>query len=291
MIVKISKGSGFRAALDYDFGPGKSGKPHRAELIGGNMAGTDVKSLAAEFEAVSRDDVKKPVLRFALSAAHEDGKLSDERWNEVARDFLTDQGLDPDKHQWCAVRHTDREHDHIHITVNRVDLDRHLAREQIGDYRRAVQSCRAIETKYGLHQCGRGQEKQASAGLIAEIRGKVDKHLDSAKNWSDFKNRMKADGIEIKEFRNRDGVLTGLKFQADGHAPVKGSELGREYSARNLLSQLNDRQAQQAAPTATAAAATVISGAGKLARDLMKQQQQQDQQQKHKKQRNQEVEM
>ena len=42
MIAKISKGNGFRGALDYLF-------KEDAEIIGGNMIGHDPRSLAREF--------------------------------------------------------------------------------------------------------------------------------------------------------------------------------------------------------------------------------------------------
>lgn len=62
---------------------------------------------------------QRPVWHCSLSLpAGED--LSDERFEEVARAHLENMGMDPDKHQWCLVRHTDTTHNHAHLIASRI---------------------------------------------------------------------------------------------------------------------------------------------------------------------------
>lgn len=64
MIAKITRGAGFRGTLSYTLAP-----EHKPEIVGGNMSGQDVPSLAREFAAVRqlRPDVEKPVVHVSLS--------------------------------------------------------------------------------------------------------------------------------------------------------------------------------------------------------------------------------
>ena len=59
MIIKVSQGKGFRGVLDYLL------RREKAEIIAGNMGGTNVRDLSTEF-GVSRQmrrDIEKPVFR------------------------------------------------------------------------------------------------------------------------------------------------------------------------------------------------------------------------------------
>ena len=66
--------------------------------------------------------LKNPVYHISLDFAHEDApKLTDELMVEIAREYMRRMGIT--NTQYIVCRHTDREHQHLHIVANRVDND------------------------------------------------------------------------------------------------------------------------------------------------------------------------
>lgn len=265
MIPKHSKGSGFRGLCEYLLGPGKDNQPERASIIGGNMASSDARGLASEFGAIDRGNAKKPVLHISLSAAQGE-HLSGEKWGAVAHDYMRKLGIEPDNYQHAIVHHSDRDHDHIHIVINRRGLDGTLAREQKNDWEIGRKAAREIEKEHGL-QPGE-QRPQTDLGLIAEIRQKTIAARDQSRGqgFEAFKSRLAADGIKTIEYRHKEsGKLNGLAFQKAGHAAVKAGDLGEEFRTKNLMSELSPTSTTKSRTTTIAgngaAAGKAISGA------------------------------
>jgi len=79
---KISRGAGFTGVLAYAF----AGTD--ARLVGGNMSGFDVSTLASEFALTRalRQDIKKPVWHSSLRLTKNE-KITDEKWSEIAADY------------------------------------------------------------------------------------------------------------------------------------------------------------------------------------------------------------
>lgn len=236
MISKISKGNGFRGAAEYLLG--KEG----AEQVGGNMSGETPRDLAAEFGAVrdANQACKQPVFHASLSAAPGE-RLSDEQWREVAQDYLRGMGFDPDKHQWMAVRHSDRDHDHIHVLANRIDPEGpHKAVSSRFDHKKTQDVCRQVEAKHGLTPGHTGRQQQASSRLEGEradsMRAAVDKGIAHAGGSREgFGKAMHAQGIDVRYNQQSTGRIAGVSFQpANGGPVIKGSQLGKEYSWGNI---------------------------------------------------------
>ena len=124
MKAKISRGNGFRGLLAYVFGPGDKEKHGRADQIGGNAPGKSPRQLASIFAVTRklRPEVKNPVWHCSLSLPRGE-RLSDERWEAVCARHLQNLAIDTDKHLWTVVRHTDTDHDHVHIIASRIGLD------------------------------------------------------------------------------------------------------------------------------------------------------------------------
>ena len=96
------------------------------DFICSNMASdyNNVSDLTDEFKTVSsfRQDIKKPVFHAFLSLPKNE-HLTDEQWQEIAKDYLKEMNIDIDKHQYICVRHNDTDKEHIHIVANRIGLD------------------------------------------------------------------------------------------------------------------------------------------------------------------------
>jgi hypothetical protein len=232
VISKISKGNGFRGAAEYLLG--KEG----AQQIGGNMSVQTPRDLAAEFGAVrdTNQACKQPVFHASLSAAPGE-RLTDEQWQGVAKDYLRGMGFDPEKHQWTTVRHTDRDHDHIHILANRIDPEGpHRAVSSRFDHKLTQDVCRQVEAKHGLTPGHTGRQQQVSSrlegGRADSMRAAVDKGIAHAGGSREgFGKAMHAQGIDVRYNQQSTGRVAGVSFQpANGGSAIKGSQLGKGYS-------------------------------------------------------------
>jgi hypothetical protein len=85
------------------------------------MVGKDPESLTDELRISS--DLKRTVIQcvyhVSLSVSPSE-KLSEQKWIDIARTYL--QGMEFQTNQYAIYRHTDREHDHIHIIASRIRI-------------------------------------------------------------------------------------------------------------------------------------------------------------------------
>lgn len=142
MIAKIIKGKGFRGALNYLL-------EERGQIIGGNMAGTTSRELAAEFKTVRqlRPKVGKAVVHIPLSAHPSDRPLTDAEMAAIAERLATALGYEHSPR--VVIRHHDTEHQHVHLLLSKID-SYGQAVSDAHDYRKAEQVLRQIEADYGL---------------------------------------------------------------------------------------------------------------------------------------------
>lgn len=119
---KISRGRGFRGALDYAF-KRDSKDVEAGRLLGGNMDGLTPAELSSEFAIARqvRPDIKKPVWHNSLRLPIGE-KLNDENWDAIADDYMRRMGF-TELHQRSYVLHDDANGQHIHIIASRISLD------------------------------------------------------------------------------------------------------------------------------------------------------------------------
>ena len=241
MKAKISKGSSFRGCLDYV--TGKAG----AERIGGTLAGKDAREMSREMGVARRlrEDITRPVWHASLSLPKGE-RLDTERWNKVCCAFLARMGIiPPEEMQWTAWRHTDGEHDHVHIVVNRIGLTGSVWDAGLDVYK-AITATREIEKSFGLTVTpGRENKRFAEPSLK---RGEVERAIrletppakvrvsDAVKvslagkpDVQTFVRRMKECGVEaVPNISESTLRMNGFSFLCDGIA-VKGSDVGASW--------------------------------------------------------------
>lgn len=264
MKAKVSRGAGFRGLLDYIYGPGEDKHPGRAVSVSGagNVLGTDPRDLARQF-AVSRQlrpDIKKPVWHCSLSLPPGE-KLSDERWAEIARDFLSRMGLDPDIRMWHCARHIDTDHDHIHLVVSRVALD---ASSWGGgnDAHQAIDATQEMEKAHGLKLTPGfkegGEKKSLSKAEVGRFRrtGKVpdrvnlQKKIDAARkdcpDFLTFVSRLQERKVQVLP-NGKSGQVGGVSFRlVEGGDHFSGSSLGKAYKWQRIAADTHFDAAQDA---------------------------------------------
>ncbi len=238
-------GKSFKNRVDYILKDDHS-------FICSNMSAdkNNVSDLTDEFKTVSsfRQDIKKPVFHAFLSVP-KDEKLTDEKWEEIAKDYLKEMNIDIDKHQYICVRHNDTDKEHIHIVANRVGLDGSVWLGQHSAFN-TISACERLEIKHGLTITDglKGQKSDVSAPTKAEIemalrtgekparivlQNALQAALVGKPNLSTFLERLQAVGIEpafnVASTGNVAGVSFGIKNN-EKNIYFKGSQLGKKFS-------------------------------------------------------------
>ena len=219
------------------------------DFICSNMASdyNNVSDLTDEFKTVSsfRQDIKKPVFHAFLSLPKNE-HLTDEQWQEIAKDYLKEMNIDIEKHQYICVRHNDTDKEHIHIVANRVGLDGSVWLGQHSAFN-TIAACERLEIKHGLTITDglKGQKSEVSAPTKNEIeqalrtgekpaRIVLQNALQAAMvgkpDLETFIDRLQAVGIEaafnVASTGNVAGVSFGIKNN-EKNIYFKGSQLGK----------------------------------------------------------------
>lgn len=247
MIMKKTTGEGFPGALDYVFRKRDCDKEKApAEHIGGTVWGS-MTEMKQQFEATGkiRPEIGKPVVHFSLSLPSDDGKLDSGKWLDIAEDFMRGMKFPLDT-AWVAVRHADTAHDHIHIVASRVSMSGKVWNDS-NDFLRGMTVTSQLEKKYGLTLTDKERKERkiknsdyarARKGVLSarvKIMNLVDQTLMVHPAYSDFKRALEASGVTVIGYRSsKKARLKGITFELSG-VRVKGSQLGRGYSAPGLI--------------------------------------------------------
>lgn len=235
-------GKSFKNRVDYILKDDHS-------FICSNMASdyNNVSDLTDEFKAVSsfRQDIKKPVFHAFLSLPKNE-HLTDQQWEEIAKDYLKEMNIDIDKHQYICVRHKDTDQDHIHIVANRIGLDGSVWLGQHSAFN-TIAACERLEVKHGLTitQGLKGQKSEVSAPTKNEIeqalrtgekparivlQNALQAAMTGKPDLETFVERLQAVGIEPRfNVASSTGNVAGVSFSV-GDVAFKGSQLGKKYS-------------------------------------------------------------
>lgn len=169
-------------------------------------------------------------------------KLTDGIMAAVAKEYMEKMGITDT--QYLIVRHTDREHPHLHIVYNRVGNEGKTISDQ-NNYKRNVKVCRELTQQYGYHLAP-GKEKvnrqqlKGSDRLRYQIHDAVKNAMKDARDWQDLEASLQQKGIGIhRKYKGDSGEVQGISFSKEG-ITFKGSAIDRSMSYANL-----DRQLQQ----------------------------------------------
>ncbi|HHG1104519.1 TPA: relaxase/mobilization nuclease domain-containing protein [Klebsiella pneumoniae] len=226
------------------------------DFICSNMASdyNNVSDLTDEFKTVSsfRQDIKKPVFHAFLSLPKNE-HLTDQQWQEIAKDYLKEMNIDIEKHQYICVRHNDTDKEHIHIVANRVGLDGSVWLGQHSAFN-TIAACERLEVKHDLTitQGLKGQKSEVSAPTKNEIEQALRKGEKPARivlqnalqaamlgkpDLQTFIDRVQAVGIEPRFNVASTGNVAGCSFSV-GDVAFKGSQLGKKFSWNTIKSKV-----------------------------------------------------
>jgi hypothetical protein len=184
---------------------------------------------AAKKERVHVGYKDASVWHCSLSLRAEEGALTDQQWGDIANDFVDSMGFTESsgkaRCRWVAVNHGTSENGnhHIHLAVSLVREDGTKASTH-GDYKRAQESCRELEVKYGLEQLStvhstRGYDRAEKATSVRDEREmhrsslarKVRASASSSATEGEFVRRARDTGMLVRPryAKNTTDVIVG----------------------------------------------------------------------------------
>ena len=247
MISKIIQGTDFNGVINYMLN-----KPDDKAKV---LAATGVRIASANdiahdfnLQASMRPNVQKAVCHTILSfSANDAERLTDAMMVKIANEYLEKIGYADT--QSLIVRHSDRQHPHLHICINRIGNDGKTISDRNEKYR-STKICRELTERYGL-TIGEGKQKvnrprlRGKDKLRYEIFDVIKAVLPQSKNWKDFVEGLEQQGIttHFKTKGNTD-VVQGIIFVKDG-CSFSGSKIDRSCSFTRLNETLSQNSQQQ----------------------------------------------
>lgn len=205
-----------------------------------NLLMEDNPKMAAEEMRVTAnqsDRVEKPRYSVSLSY-HPDDSPSDEEMMRDMDDFLDRRGLG--EHQAILAIHRDKDHAHIHATVNRVHPKTGEVWRDSFDYFENMDTLRQIEQERGWTQPQRDEsrgrmpdwkirrfQRTGELPFSQEVLSVAGDDFDQAVSWEDLQKRLADKGLQVMK-KGSGGVVT------DGKEEAPLSELARKWSFNKL---------------------------------------------------------
>ncbi|MHC0068216.1 relaxase/mobilization nuclease domain-containing protein [Nostoc sp. UIC 10890] len=253
MIGNQTKGKSFRGLLDY------LENKEESSLIGGNMFGTNARELAREFR-LSRQlnpEAEKVVHHVSLSLSPGE-QLDNDTWCEIADKYMSEMGYTAN--QYAIYRHSDRNHDHIHICASRISLDDGRITRDSWEYVRSEKIIRQLELEYGLQQANSSKEKLSRAPSSGQQQrfereqleyeqGKrntppqqpiktqlielIDRATVDKPTMPQLIERLQLLGVEVRHGLTRNGKSKGISYSWNDQK-FSGTSLGPAYTFPGL---------------------------------------------------------
>lgn len=236
MMGDLKKRANFARVVNY------VNNPKKARLIDSKDVRLDDNATIARSMQGQADDkpgrkLKNPVYHISLDFAHEDApRLTDTLMVEIAREYMRRMGITST--QYIVCRHTDREHQHLHIVANRVDNDGNTISAS-NDRVRNVKICKALTREYGLHFSKgkmnvkrdrlRGKDK-----VKYQIYDAIKAALPRCNSWSGLCDRLARQGVGVNfKFNRNTGKIIGVSFTKN-KISFSGSRIDRSMSFYKL---------------------------------------------------------
>lgn len=224
MIGKVTTGTNFKGLLQYL-------QKQDAELVTKNILGEDPNQMTKEFMMVSQQNskVEKPVKHFVLSFSGEDKeRLNPDILQKITKGYLKKMGYE--NNQFVAYKHNDTDHTHLHIAVNRVDMNLKGVNDSF-EKRRSREVMRSFEKQYGLTvtaEAGQGKDSNYSihekfqygpngykVGFSEEGKKELSKEIfrtikdNKIKTFEDLRSKLSEKDIDMELKNNGKNIAFG----------------------------------------------------------------------------------
>ena len=240
MIAKIIKGTNFSGVLSYMLNK-REGKVKVLQTNG--VRSSFPYDIAHDFnlQASMRPSVQKPVCHTILSfSVHDTERLTDDVMVKIANEYIEKMGYGDT--QSLIVRHSDRQHPHLHICINRIG-NKGKTISDCNEKYRSTKICRELTERYGL-TIGEGKQEvnrprlRGGDKLRYEIFDAIKAILPQSQNWKDFVAGLEQQDITTRfKTKGNTNVVQGIIFEKDG-CSFSGSKIDRSCSFSRLNAEI-----------------------------------------------------
>ena len=236
MIAKIIKGTNFSGVVSYML----SKREDKVKVLQANGVRSSFPyDIAYDFnlQASMRPSVQKPVCHTILSfSTHDSERLTDATMAKIANEYLHKMGYGDT--QSLIVRHSDRQHPHLHICINRIGNNGKTISDHNEKYR-STKICRELTERYGL-TIGEGKQEvnrsrlRGEDKLQYEIFDAIKSLLPQSQTWKDFVAELEQQDITTRfKTKGNTDVVQGIIFAKNG-CSFSGSKIDRSCSFSRL---------------------------------------------------------
>jgi len=260
VIIKSQRASssskGFRQLARYI--RGRSERPRATWFHAGNLPGVttpdDLELACRLVEAVHAQNTRAQSNRtyhLVISLHPDDRSLDPKELRHVVEKLVDTLGFS--EHQFLAVRHNDKDHEHVHVAINRIHRETFAIHSPAWDHRKLFTAARALEAELGLtplREKARDRDKLPKRASDYEAQQGV----ESFARWAQKTLAPMLRGTELQSWEDvhqvcgRVGVVlrargNGLVFEdVERGVRVKASSVGRKFSKPRLCKRFGDFQ-------------------------------------------------
>ena len=256
MIVRHQRESasnrGFRHLARYI--QGRDSKPRPTWFLAANLPGVigqdDLELACKLVDAVQAQNTRagsKRTYHLVISLHPDDRRLERKELQQAVESLVDTLGFS--EHQYIAVRHSDTDHEHIHVAINKIHPETFRIHSPAWDHQKLFTGARALERELGLAPL---QSRTRDREKLPERAADCEAHqgIDSFARWAREKLRPALLATELRSWDDvhdvcgRLGVVirphgNGLVFEDAGRGVrVKASFVARELSKARLCKQI-----------------------------------------------------
>jgi hypothetical protein len=181
---------------------------------------------------------EKPVFHGVLSFPHGEDP-GDEKMVEIARRYLEEIGMS--NTQYAFVKHTDKEHIHLHVLANRVDNDGVIIGKGL-IIERGIKAARKLTEEYGLRpETGKNLDETRLEALHEpdakryRLYQMIREQLPGCQSLEDLEKRLLEHGVTTRyRLDDASGERVGISWRSEDLS-FKGSRVDESCSLKNLV--------------------------------------------------------
>lgn len=225
------------------------------ELLRNGLSGITPKELYSDMSILQQQNLRciNNTISIVLSPTIIDSsRMSDTQLKELTEEFFKEMNLDTGTNQFIAFVHTEKDHKHVHILLNRVNLDGSLIKDNfISKKAQAAAHKVAIENGWVSAKVLKESKEREIKNINKEIRSMMKKaHYlvikSRPKNLKVYQKEMAKFGIQVIPTINKQGNIQGYRFKHEASGTnLKASEVDRNLKLNKLFSTSDSKTLKQ----------------------------------------------
>jgi hypothetical protein len=240
-------------------------------FMAGNLEGLDQREDAETaikvVEAYQRRNSRAKrdkTYHLVISLHPDDRSLSARELDRVVHRAVETAGLG--EHHYIAVRHSDQEHEHVHVAVSKIHPKTLKVHHPWKDIEKFKALASELEQQLGLHRVDRSKDKERTGRGYASrqfesargeqsftrwARTRIGEALDLARiaDWQELHTRLAAHGVRLVPRGNGLAIVDATR----DNLRCKASALGRDWSKQKLTERFGAFERGQSAERVTRA--------------------------------------